>query len=135
MSEKVVISTLHEAEWQQHTAEKIALGANPDLRWCYLVDSTKTASHGMSVGCLVIPIGGELPPHTHAPQEVYLIKTGSGLLLMPDGTAKPVSEADTIYIPSNEKHGLKNTGNKPLEVIWIFPTDCWQEVKYTYLSK
>ena len=130
--EKFFVSNIREADWNKHTAERIALGANPDLRWCHLVDSTKDASHGLSVGCLVIPINGKLPAHTHSPQEVYLIKSGSGLLLMPDGKTKPVSENDFVYIPSNEKHGLKNTGNKPLEVIWIFPTDCWKDVNYSY---
>ena len=81
---------------------------------------------------MVIPINGKLPAHTHSPQEVYLIKSGSGLLLMPDGKTKPVSENDFVYIPRNEKHSLKNTGNKPLEVIWIFPTDCWKDVNYSY---
>ena len=130
--EKFFVSNIHEADWNKHTAERIALGANPDLRWCHLVDSTKDASHGLSVGCLVIPIDGKLPARTHSPQEVYLIKSGSGLLLMPDGKTKPVSENDFVYIPSNENHGLKNTGNKPLEVIWIFPTDCWKDVNYSY---
>ena len=129
------MGNLRDAKWNRHTEEKIAVGANPDLRWCYLVDSTKNASHGISVGCLVIPIGGELPPHTHTPQEVYLIKDGTGLLLMPDGESKPVSENDFVYIPSNEKHGLKNTGDQPLEVIWIFPTDCWEEVNYVYSNE
>ena len=130
--EKNFVSNTREADWNKHTAERIALGANPDLRWCHLVDSTKDASHGLSVGCLVIPINGKLPAHTHSPQEVYLIKSGSGLLLMPDGKTKPVSENDFVYIPRNEKHSLKNTGNKPLEVIWIFPTDCWKDVNYSY---
>jgi mannose-6-phosphate isomerase-like protein (cupin superfamily) len=130
--EKIFVSNVREAEWNRHTDEKIAVGANPDLRWCYLVDSTQNASHGVSVGCLVIPIDGELPAHTHTPQEVYLIKSGSGLLLMPGGKSKPVFENDFVYIPSIEKHGLRNTGDKPLEIIWIFPTDCWKDVDYLY---
>jgi mannose-6-phosphate isomerase-like protein (cupin superfamily) len=130
--ENFFVNNLHEAHWDRHATEKIETGANPDLRWCYLVDSTKHASHGLSVGCLVIPVDGELPPHTHAPQEVYFIKSGSGLLLMPDKKTKSVSENDFVYIPNKEMHGLKNTGDKPLEVVWIFPTDCWKEIKYTY---
>ena len=64
-------------------------------------------------------------------QEIYIIKTGIGLLL---GSAKDrqVSSDMTIYIPENEKHGLRNTGSETLSFYWIFPTDCWDQVEYLY---
>ena len=130
--EKNFVNKIEQAEWNQHTKKRVARGANPDLRWCYLVDSTKNSSHGISVGCLIIPVEDELPLHTHAPQEVYLIKSGSGRLLMPNGKSRSVSESDCVYIPNNEKYGLSNTGDTPLKVIWIFPTDCWKDVEYIY---
>ena len=130
--EKIFVNKIEQAEWNQHTKERVARGANPDLRSCYLVDSTKNSSHGISVGCLIIPVEDELPLHTHAPQEVYLIKSGSGRLLMPNGKSRSVSESDCVYIPNNEKHGLRNTGDTPLAVIWIFPMDRWKDVEYIY---
>ena len=35
-----------------------------------------------------------------------------------------------VYIPKNVDHGLKNTGEEDLEILWIFPTDCWEKVEY-----
>ena len=44
-----------------------------------------------------------------------------------------VLEKDSIvYIPGKQSHGLRNSGKVPLEVIWIFPTDCWEDVKYVF---
>lgn len=133
--EKIFISNLNDATWDQHGPERIAIGANPDLRFCYLVDANLHQSHGLSVGCLVIPVGSELPPHIHAPQEVYFIKSGSGLMLMANDQTRAVSAHDVVYIPPGEEHGLKNTGDEPLEIIWMFPTDSWKDIEYTYLDR
>ena len=79
--EKIFVSKISKSKLKRHTQERVKAGANPDLRWCTLVDSTKHASRGLSAGCLRIPVGGQLPRHTHLPQEIYFVKSGSGLLL------------------------------------------------------
>ena len=45
---------------------------------------------------------------------------------------KILTPGDTVYIPQNALHGLKNIGNVPFEVLWIFPTDTWSEIDYHY---
>ena len=131
--EKIFVSKILASEVEKHTDERIKGGANPDIRFYKLVDSTKHFSSGMSVGCLCIPVGGLLPCHTHLPREIYFVKSGSGILLKEDGEFESLSESDVVYIPEGAKHGLKNTGNKVLEIIWIFPTDSWHDVNYTYI--
>ena len=103
----------------------------PGLRYKLLVDSTKIDNHGLSTGILELEPGAELPLHHHSPQEIYIIKAGIGLLL---GSAndRQVSSGTTIYIPKNKKHGLRNAGFEALCFYWIFPTDCWDQVKYFY---
>ena len=103
----------------------------PGLRYKLLVDSTKIDTHGLSMGILELEPGAELSLHHHSPQEIYIIKKGVGLLL---GSTKDrqVSPDNTIYIPKNEKHGLRNTGSEILSFYWIFPTDCWDQVEYLY---
>ena len=54
-----------------------------------------------------------------------------GLLLSSLNTKK-VCKDSFVYIPKNFEHGLKNTGNEDLELLWIFPTDCWEEVEYVF---
>ena len=101
-----------------------------DLRWKCLVDSTEMNSHGLSTGIIEIPVGSELSLHHHAPQEIYIVRAGKGLLLKADGKHEDVHKDSVVYIPQNKKHGLKNTGDVTLEVLWIFPTDCWAEIEY-----
>lgn len=125
MSEEVVIRKVSTSEWNQ--SPKL-----PALRWKYLVDTTQTNSHGLSTGLLEIAPGGELPLHHHSPQEIYIIRKGKGLLLKKDGETQNIGPDDVIYIPKGEQHGLRNTGNTPLEFLWVFPTNCWEEVEYIY---
>ena len=79
-----------------------------------------------------IPVGEELELHSHSPQEIYLIRSGEGLLLRGDMENKKLSKDSIVYIPKKQSHGLRNSGKVPLEVIWIFPTDCWEDVKYVF---
>ena len=132
--DKIFVSKISKSKWEKHSRKRIEAGANPDLRWCKLVDSKIHASEGISVGCLRIPVGGQLPLHTHSPQEIYIVKSGSGLLLKECSQTDVVTPSDVIYIPKGVKHGLWNNGEKILEIIWIFPTDNWEEVEYTYVD-
>lgn len=132
---KLCVTNIDQAVWHRHEADEIADGASPDLRYCFLVDSSLQASQGLSLGCLILPAGAELPPHSHAPQEAYFIKKGHGLLHLPDGSVRAVRENDAVYIPAGERHGLVNHSDNDLELIWIFPTDSFADVTYHYESR
>ena len=103
----------------------------PGLKYKLLIDSTQIENHGLSLGIVDLELGAELPLHHHSPQEIYIIRTGEGLLLSKTETRK-VFPKDSIYIPKMEKHGLLNVGTNILSIYWIFPTDCWANVKYLY---
>ena len=122
--EKIVVSHLEDQIWSQNKNQG-------KFRWKYMVDSTLMKSHGLSCGVLVLPPGEELPLHFHSPQEIYIIRQGEGLLLSSLNTKK-VCKDSFVYIPKNFEHGLKNTGKQDLELLWIFPTDSWEEVKYVF---
>jgi len=122
--EKIVVSHLKDQAWNENKNQG-------NFRWKYIADSTQFLSHGLSCGLLVLPPGEKLPLHYHSPQEVYIIRQGEGLLLSSLGSKK-VSKDSFVYIPKNFCHGLKNTGTVDLELIWIFPTDCWEEVEYNF---
>ena len=121
--EKIVTRSLSECVWHEPPNRG-------GLRYTFLVDSTEMASHGLSVGIIQVPVGEDLTLHHHAPQEIYVVRSGKGVLLKADGASEPVRADSVVYIPQNEKHGLRNTGSVPLEVLWIFPTDCWKEIEY-----
>ena len=132
--EKIFTNKISKAKLERHSEQRVKAGANPKLSWCKLVDSSIHCSGGISLGCLFIPVGGELPRHTHLPQEIYFIKSGTAELLKEDNKIEIVNESDVVYIPKGVKHGLKNRGNKILEIIWIFPTDSWDDVEYNYID-
>ena len=74
---------------------------------------------------------GKIPLHCLSPQEIYIIRQGEGVLLS-SSNAKRVYKDSFVYIPKNIEHGLKNIGEEDLELLWIFPTDCWEEVEYVF---
>ena len=122
--EKIVVSHLRDQPWNENKDQG-------KFRWKYMADSTQIQSHGLSCGVLVLPPGESLPLHYHSPQEIYIIRRGEGLLLSSLNTTK-VCKDSFVYIPQNFEHGLKNTGEEDLELIWIFPTDSWEEVEYVF---
>ena len=122
--EKIVVSHLRDQPWNENKDQG-------KFRWKYMADSTQIQSHGLSCGVLVLPPGESLPLHCHLPQEIYIIRRGEGLLLSSLNTRK-VCKDSFVYIPQNFEHGLKNTGEEDLELLWIFPTDCWEEVEYVF---
>ncbi|MDG2356565.1 MAG: cupin domain-containing protein [Paracoccaceae bacterium] len=123
--EKIFVSHIKHCRWQQRLEFR-------NFRWKYLVDSSENNCHGLSCGLVEIPVGEELELHSHSPQEIYLIRSGEGLLLRGDLENKKLSKDSIVYIPGKQSHGLRNSGKVPLEVIWIFPTDCWEDVKYVF---
>ena len=122
--EKIVVSHLRDQAWNENKNQG-------KFKWKFMADSTQMKSHGLSCGVLVLPPGEELPLHYHSPQEIYIIRQGEGLLLSSLNTRK-VCKDSFVYIPQNFEHGLKNTGKKDLELLWIFPNDCWEEVEYIF---
>ena len=102
------------------------------LRWKLLVDSSIGSSSGISLGILKIKPNCELPLHHHNPNEIYLIKLGTGLLIK-SKTSIRVKTGDAVYIPENAVHGIRNIGSIPLLLYWVFPTESWEEVKYNFV--
>ena len=118
------ISNIKNIDWQSNEDHS-------PLKWKLLVDAKISTSEGISCGILLIPINSLLSLHYHLPQEIYIIRKGVGMLLSSNGEQKLRADS-VVYIKKNQKHGLKNTGNIPLEILWIFPTDSWHDVSYNF---
>ena len=116
------LKSISNQEWQ--TTEKY-----PGVIWKFLIDADYTNSSGLSLGFAEIASGGDLTLHYHSPAEIYVITNGKGILNK-SGKLEEIKKGDIVYIAGNEKHALKNNGNKTLEFYWIFPTDRFSEVKY-----
>ena len=103
----------------------------PGVRWKFLIDADFTGSSGLSLGFAEIAPGGDLTLHYHSPAEIYVVTNGKATLSK-SGELEEIKKGDVVYIGGNDKHALKNTGNKTLEFYWIFPTDRFSDVEYLY---
>jgi len=64
--------------------------------------------------------GGHSPLHTHPWEHEVFILEGEGHLF--DGSkAVPFSAGDVVFIPGNEQHQFKNTGQKVLRFLCLIP--------------
>ncbi len=54
--------------------------------------------------------------HSHEQEQCYFIIEGEGEMTVGEETAK-VGPGDCVFIPSNEPHGLKNTGKRVLKYL------------------
>ncbi|GAH82366.1 unnamed protein product, partial [marine sediment metagenome] len=83
----------------------------------YLLVSERTCSSKQLTTTLV-----EVEPqefqrlHSHVPEQMYFMLSGNGEMTV-SGETCMVNEGDSIFIPSNEKHGLMNTGNTKLRYL------------------
>ena len=81
-----------------------------------LISPQNTSTGNISIQVSEIPVGSEQPVHNHGPEQCYYIIKGKGLMIL-EGETREVGEGDAIYIPSNKKHGIKNTGTIVLEYL------------------
>ena len=125
MENKIIVVREENQDWLKSEEQG-------ELRWKLLVDSSIGSSSGLSLGLLKIKPNYELPLHHHNPNEIYLIKRGTGLLIKSKTSIK-LKTGDAVYIPKNAVHGIRNTGPTSLLLYWVFPTDSWEEVKYNFV--
>ncbi|MGQ9514339.1 MAG: cupin domain-containing protein [Thermoproteota archaeon] len=70
-------------------------------------------------GFLRIPSKGIFPKHNHPErEEIYYVTSGSGTLMVEDKEI-PFLEGCVVYISGDTPHGLNNTGDKPLIVLYV----------------
>lgn len=67
---------------------------------------------------VVYPDGG-IPVHQHETIETYTILSGTGEMYV-DGETQPLKAGDSIYIERNLPHGLKNTGDSDMHVMYVY---------------
>jgi mannose-6-phosphate isomerase-like protein (cupin superfamily) len=70
----------------------------------------------MSITWVDVEPGNEQPPHSHTPQQVYVITRGSGRMRVGD-EEREVSAGSMVFIPSHAPHGIVNTGNEVLTYV------------------
>jgi quercetin dioxygenase-like cupin family protein len=73
----------------------------------------------------VAPGSGQRP-HSHAPEQVYVIVRGRGKMKV-GSEERPVVEGDLIHIPSDTIHGIENSSDDVLTYVpAATPTVDWE---------
>jgi quercetin dioxygenase-like cupin family protein len=89
-------------------------------------DSTALITTGIST----YPAGTGAPLHVHNCDEQVTLLEGRGEVEI-EGAVTPLVPYDSTYIPAGQQHAFRNTGDEPMRILWIYPT---QEVTRTLMS-
>ena len=126
MTEEAYTRNESEYPWEYEPGEE---DRKDVIRWRILLSGERTPTQGISMGTLELPSGSSLDAHHHAPLEVYFFTEGNGTLLI-GAEQRSVRAGDVVYIPGNQVHGVKNTSDEVLKLVWMFPTRTWPEIEY-----
>ncbi|MCO5065162.1 MAG: cupin domain-containing protein [Rhizobiaceae bacterium] len=127
MSDKPVVT--NESEREREGWDDPARGR---VSWYTLVSGDITPTSALSCGIAELEARtGILKPHRHAPAELYHILEGQGVLTL-DGEHRVVTAGDTVFIPGDAEHGIRNEGSAVLRLFYVFPQDRFSDVVYRF---
>jgi len=103
------------------------------VSWRTLCSADRTPTAGMTVGVAEVPVGGTVDgaEHRHDQHEVYFVLSGSGRVLL-DGSWHAVGRGATVFVPGGTHHCVENTGDDPLELLYVLDADSFHEVEYVF---
>jgi mannose-6-phosphate isomerase-like protein (cupin superfamily) len=70
----------------------------------------------LSITWVDVEPGSEQKPHSHGPQQVYVITRGQGRMIVGEET-RDVREGQMVFIPPEVEHGIVNTGEEVLTYV------------------
>ncbi len=83
----------------------------------YLLASALTCqAQRLTITLVEMQPGGVQHIHSHAPEQMYYILEGSGLMTV-NSEQRPVQAGDCIFFSAFDRHGLQNTGGTPLRYL------------------
>lgn len=85
----------------------------PGLRSSVLLQAGDTPGAALAVTWVEVQPGAEQAPHSHDPQQVYVIISGTGRMRVA-GELREASRGDLVFVPSGALHGIVNTGTETL---------------------
>jgi len=91
------------------SGEEARVGERPGLRSRVLLQAGDEAAADLAVTWVEVAPGAAQAPHAHAPQQVYVVVSGSGRMLVGD-EERDVGAGDLVFVPPAERHGITNTG-------------------------
>ncbi len=77
----------------------------------------------LTSGLTRFPPGKKVPFHFHNCDEQVTVLEGAALVEIEGEESVAVGPRDTTYVPAGKSHRFVNTGDGPLEILWIYTTD------------
>lgn len=106
---------------------------NPD-RTVYLWVDKEVGAKAISAGTAEIPVGSELPYHTHEVEEIMFIYKGKGVAVV-EGETFPLEAENIMFVPPGVKHTFKNTGAEPLVFAFFYAPPGPEQVVHEWAKK
>ncbi|MEM7755391.1 MAG: cupin domain-containing protein [Planctomycetota bacterium] len=66
--------------------------------------------------------GGHTPQHSHDYEHEVYVVAGEGTVLL-EGKRHPIRSGDVIFVPADEEHQFRVTGEQPLQFLCLVPVD------------
>lgn len=82
--------------------------------------SINRRSTNFAVGISIIEQGKEHEVHVHDSEETIFVLSGHGLITINGEERVPLEPETVIVLRGGEPHGLTNTGNEALRVLWVY---------------
>jgi len=120
-----------EADLEWESWDDAELKARSDVRWKLLLSGERTPTAELAMGIAEIAPGATLIGHRHAHAETYYITKGKGRMRI-DGVESEIGPGTAIYIPPDAQHSCRCDSDTPLEFIFTFPCDRFEEVVYRF---
>jgi mannose-6-phosphate isomerase-like protein (cupin superfamily) len=81
-----------------------------------LLQAGDRSDAALAVTWVDVQPGAEQHLHSHDPQQVYVVITGTGRMRVGEAT-RDVSGGDLVFVPSRALHGIVNTGTGTLTYV------------------
>jgi mannose-6-phosphate isomerase-like protein (cupin superfamily) len=123
-----LILQIGEGERRVRRPKAAGLAGLPDP-FIIKVDKLNGGSKDLVMGYEELAPGQSIRPHRHlTADEIIFVHAGSGLVFLGDREAQ-VNAGGTVYIPANTRISLRNTGNVPLAIAYIFSKPGFEDIQ------
>lgn len=114
---ELVMKIIHYSEAEAKTFDG---GAAKGVKGRVVIGKADEA-HRFCMRVFELAPGGHTPCHTHDWEHEIFIHSGQGSVLR-EGQWVPVATGNVIFVPGNEEHQIKNTGDEPFTFVCLIPS-------------
>ena len=112
---------MHKCSYMDVAAQDVDMAGAENVKIRWLIDKEAGAEHFWMRHFEVAP-GGCTPRHAHEFEHEVFVLTGKGTIDH-GGQDHELSPGDVIFLPADDEHQFKCTGDEPLTFLCLVPAD------------